>query len=1023
MLTIEGTEPAQPQSHPTVNLGASDRNLLELDYSGKYRLPKQALNADEPQVIRILAIKVNFVKEVPDDPLSTGDGNFDLRTKEQYLADEGHLIDPTPHNSDYFNAHLRAHAEYWRVVSNGRLRLEWELYPVAKDSAYQLDETMAYYGLPAPQYGLGELYYDAFMKADVDTGLHFYDEATQSDRYDAYIIFRPGSDQQNNLGGVFGPDTPADLYTGFVKLGLPFTVDEGRVTIYEGMVMPETASQDNRVVALNAVFAHEFGHQLGLVDLYDSRTFITLCGDFALMDNNGLGVNIDFGETVPVLVQGVMPIFPCAWSRAYLGFVDIVEVTDANNAKLAAAELDTSLAQMFMIPINQEEYFLLENRQTDLDGLEPTAVQADSLTDVILWPRAAIEGQSRNNREYDFLIPGSGMLIWHVDESVAYMDYDGDGINNFDDNHLQWFHFPEIDEVGWDNHRRFLTLEEADGIVDFGGEYFAGYGDAEDMFNINNNSRFGPDTNPNSDANNNAYTGIVVDDISAAFRVMSCDIRVEGPLSGWPNYIGSGPQPLLACNLDGTGGDEILTAVDRYILAYHFDGTPMFSPLPGEEVTVERQTFYGDRVVRDTLAVLGRVAEGERINRPLAAADLDDDGFMEIVAVTNENNVACFTSRSLSYQGDAFKLFETAIAAEITTAPLIMDWDTDVSGREILLLTADDVFIVLDADGDEIARETISTDMERLLTDDAGSFAFEAGPSAGRQLRGAVAADFDQNGAMEYAEVFFGGHLRINYDQPVEVDIGEPVFSGISAADIDADGFVEVVFCGDSKIYAFNHNGTPVNDFPITVNHYIPAGPIRANPTLLDLEGDGRLELFVGTSNGELAGFDLYGNLLPGFPRAPGGSVDYTAVAATGDGGEAGVFALTREGGMTAYPLGSLAGIEWNAPYGDPANLGSYVSQVSGSREFAEAIGYLYNYPNPAKEVTTVRFGLRDSGPVKMKLYNMAGDLVFETEIEGQASVDNEYQLDCSPFTSGVYFCLLETSGGENEHCSIAILK
>ena len=84
---------------------------------------------------------------------------------------------------------------------------------------------------------------------------------------------------------------------------------------------------------------------------------------------------------------------------------------------------------------------------------------------------------------------------------------------------------------------------------------------------------------------------------------------------------------------------------------------------------------------------------------------------------------------------------------------------------------------------------------------------------------GAAAADFDRDGHYETAEVFFTGRLRINYaDQPLTVNVGGPIGSEISVGDIDDDGYVEILFCGDNRIYAYNHNGTPVSNFPIIVN-------------------------------------------------------------------------------------------------------------------------------------------------------------------------------------------------------------
>ena len=91
--------------------------------------------------------------------------------------------------------------------------------------------------------------------------------------------------------------------------------------------------------------------------------------------------------------------------------------------------MSDSTPQTVKVPINSQEYFLIENRQTNVDtNLNTPYLLADSVTGVILGP---VDSLKRLNREYDNLLPGSGILIWHIDEGVAYLDYNNDGFNNF----------------------------------------------------------------------------------------------------------------------------------------------------------------------------------------------------------------------------------------------------------------------------------------------------------------------------------------------------------------------------------------------------------------------------------------------------------------------------------------------------------------------------------------------------------------------------------------------------------------
>ncbi|MCX6831187.1 MAG: FG-GAP-like repeat-containing protein [candidate division Zixibacteria bacterium] len=1019
MLEIKGKFPASTQSKRGLADDVSSRNILGLDHSGKYGMPLQALSSADPVVIRVLAIRVNFRWEVTDDPQTTGRGTFDLRLKAVFEAEEKHLIDPAPHNRTYFEKHMEALAAYYKVVSNGRLALTFDVYPREADSAYQLDSAMSYYGLQSPEFGLGQFVFDALHKADGDSTLTLYNAG--KDVYDAYMIFHAGSDQQNNMTG-FGQDTPGDLYTGFVKLGVPFLLESGQVRISDAVVMPESPSQDGRVTALNAVMGHEFGHQLGLVDLYDTRTGMTQVGDFSLMDYNGFGVNINLGETVPVLVQGVMPIFPDAWSRAYLGFVDLVEVTSANNIKVLAAELDTNFNQVLMVPINADEYFLVENRRTDIDGDGVTNLKADSLTDVIMGPLSA-----SNNREYDFLIPGSGMVIWHIDELVARLDYNGDGINNFDQNQLQLWNFAS-DSRKWDNHHRFLSLVEADGIVDFGGYYYSGYGKQGDLFDINGNATFGPNTNPPTIANNNAYTGITIGDISAALLVMTCDVKIEGHLAGWPNQIFINSLPLTTADLNGDDKDEILTSAGPFLLAYKFDGTPLFKPYAGSEIAVVRDVLHGSGLVFDTLAVMGRIAPTQHFVHSLAVADINGDGFEEVVGVTSGNTVVCFTTATLSYEGEAIKLFEKPLDGPAATAPMILDYDQTMPGLEILVYNELGERLVFDKSGNRLYKETSRWPF-RAMSDSLHQFELIS-PAEGLTdsakalpLVGAAAADFDRDRQFETAEVYADGRLKINYtDKPLTVNVGGAIGSEISLGDINDDGYLEILFCGDNRIYAYNYNGTPVSNFPIIVNRVIPTGIIESSPALADVDGDGKMEVFVGTHNGELAGFNLNGDRLDNFPKSTGGSISAPVVFARG-GSTAAIFALTDGGGITAWAMPTPSKIEWNTIYGSPRNFGSYERPLPTPPRIAEAIGYVYNYPNPASVRTTIRFAVRESGEVTMKFFNVAGDLVFDTRVAAIAGTDNELPFDCSRLASGVYFCQLETPSGDRKHCTVAIVK
>jgi immune inhibitor A len=129
------------------------------------------------------------------------------------------------------------------------------------------------------------------------------------------------------------------------------------------------------------VFAHEFGHDLGLIDLYDTEDDSEGIGSWGLMGQGAwLGTP-----------AGSEPAHPCAWSKVELGWIVPFEVLTPLEAE-AIPQVETSPV-VYKLPIADtpagEEYFLIENRQ---------------------------------RIGFDSALPGSGILIWHVDERVDSND-------------------------------------------------------------------------------------------------------------------------------------------------------------------------------------------------------------------------------------------------------------------------------------------------------------------------------------------------------------------------------------------------------------------------------------------------------------------------------------------------------------------------------------------------------------------------------------------------------------------------
>ena len=172
------------------------------------------------------------------------------------------------------------------------------------------------------------------------------------------------------------------------------------VKVYSFSVQNEY--DDNPGDKSSAVFCHEFGHVMGLPDLYDYDYDSNAIGNWGLMSFGVYNGN------------SWSPAHLCAWSRAALGVTVPINVTSAGTYSVPSVEESGTVYRLWTGGIGGYQYFLVENRR-------PIG--------------------------YDAALPGWGVLIWHIDDAV-----------NSNDN--QWY--PGYTSYG----HYHVALEQADGLWD-----------------------------------------------------------------------------------------------------------------------------------------------------------------------------------------------------------------------------------------------------------------------------------------------------------------------------------------------------------------------------------------------------------------------------------------------------------------------------------------------------------------------------------------------------------------------------
>lgn len=290
--------------------------------------------------------------------------------------------------TDHSSAFFQQVQDYFDENSYGVFRPTFTI-----SSVFTLSNTLAYYGSNCGQdvsCNVSRLIADAVAAANPSIDFNNFDQV---------MIYHAGYGEEST-------GTGSDIWSMYIEV--PFSAD-GK-NFVGATIVPELESGASAL----GVICHEYGHQLGLPDLYDTSVGggRSTVGAWDLMDYPWTGSP-----------DGANPPHLGAWSKRVLGFGSTEVLASSGTVHLEPIELGPG--KSIELYRSGAEYFLLEYRLTS------------------------------STATYDNALPQpAGLAVWHVDENVI------NDLPTFNNNTVN---APSANRFG----HRGVDLVEADGSAAF----------------------------------------------------------------------------------------------------------------------------------------------------------------------------------------------------------------------------------------------------------------------------------------------------------------------------------------------------------------------------------------------------------------------------------------------------------------------------------------------------------------------------------------------------------------------------
>jgi hypothetical protein len=973
-----------------------------------------AFNGD---TLRILAVMVNFQQD--NDASTFGTGKFGSIYTQTYNK----ILDPLPHDKQYFESHLEFAKNYYRKVSKGKLNITYTVLP----DTLTVSKNMKSYTTLSNSTDftpLGDYAKEVWKLA------YQHDTTFDFSKYDLFIIFHAGVGRDLTLPGSLGneKDLPS-VYLGQDALKKiygssfdGFSVSGGSFHIVNSLILPETENREvssfNQTslvqITINGLITASIASFLGLPDLFDTNTGLSAIGRFGLMD----------GQSI-FSYSGLFPPEPSAWEKIWLKWAQPVIVSPGIyninlTAGLAASSADTVILK---VPINSSEYFLVENRERDVNSNgSALTIQSGNKTitktftkDTAGYFSFAVDSVYcvvTDVDEFDWSLPGwitdtsnykGGILIWHIDDNVISAKKDADQINT-------------------DKTDRGVELVEANGIkvigekfTDIFGDLVIGEGSYEDYYYNTNpgtlyTNRFDKDSRPNSNTHSGANSLIAMSGFSNSANKMSFNL-VYGDSVVKPVFADSIPNLFNNFPKMTSTGKRIFIADENNLFVSDNSGNLTSTPValsgykPASIFIDSVDYVFG---VKDSFITIARYSASSTV--PVILPPTNVHKLLSCSPVMRTNG---------------------------TQKELLVGTD----GGYVLIYSIDPLFPAIIQQTSAMYWGNSSFYIKNIITDNDY---IAASLSTDLHTAGPVSIINENQKSITLNDIIIQMSLTKSHGSYYIVALGDHCFYVISngviirkitlnsyvnsfaLADLRNDGDNYIIYTIGNQVHAINLTGAEAVNFPFTNTN---SQNFTGNPMTADFEGDNKSEVIAFTQDGRIFAIDGgTGKVVSGFPISTGKII--LASAIYNDNGKISLAAIDSSKYFYGWHIGSTAGTPyWVEENGNNMNNG-FIAGATTSNYVNEFFpkGKVYNYPNPVYNgQTAIRYYVSEDSKINIKIFDLAGDFVAEINSAAQGGYESETVWKVNNIQSGIYLARVEAIGSsgktESNIIKIAVVK